>query len=195
MSQGVLAQGPDVSGLCMLACYPRAEEAEALAREGGSDPEKMHVTVVFLGEVAELDMQALQRVAAAVARKFPPLAGIIGGVGMFAAGDDGYPLIALPSVKRLSALRTRSEDALANVGIKSPSEFGWVPHLTLAYADDPELADTDALGKPLSFDALTLTVADERIDFPFVGPAAAAAPMSRFEQRRLEVLLREARAL
>lgn len=193
MSEIALAQGPDVSGLCMLACYPRLKEAEALAREGGNDPGKMHVTIIFLGDVAELDMQAVQRVAAAVARKFPPLTGIIGGVGVFAAGDEGYPLIALPSVKRLSALRTRSEDALANVGIKSPSEFGWVPHLTLAYADEPELADIDALGgKPLSFDALTLTIADERIDFPF-NDQIAEASMSRSEQRQVELLLRKAR--
>lgn len=194
MGSGIaLANSPDVSGLCMLACYPQEQEAEALARDGGSDPAKMHVTLVFLGEVAELDIAAVRRAAKLVATKVAPLSGTVGGVGMFAANEEGYPVLALPDVQGLSTLRTRVEDALATEGIKSPSEHGWTPHLTLAYVDEPELADTAVIGKPLSFNALTVTVADKRSDFALTGRAEEAAQMSRFEQRRIEFLVRKGR--
>ena len=56
-----LAARPDVSGLAMIALYPTAEEAGAIFTAGGNPAETIHVTMVFLGEAANIDMKAAAR--------------------------------------------------------------------------------------------------------------------------------------
>lgn len=193
-----LASRPDVSSLAMVACYPTEEQAADLASNGDNPPETMHVTLVFLGEVDELDLEAARRAVASVAKETPPLSGIVSGTGVFKAGDDGHPQIVIPSVKGLSTLRTRVVDALAAEGIVSPSEYDWVPHMTLSYVDDPAIPDMGVIDQPLDFGSLSLTVADNRTDYEFTGQeelSTAANHFSRAEQRKLRLLVKEARSI
>lgn len=194
-----LASRPDVSSLAMVAVYPTEEQAADLVVDGGSEAETMHCTLVFLGEVADLDLDAVQRAVASVARATAPLSGAISGVALFAKGDEGHPQVVIPSAKGLSTLRTRVVDALAAEGVYSASEYDWVPHMTLAYSDDPEIPDMSVVGKAVSFDSLSLAVADERSDFEFSGEeslgARSSEPLSRSEQRQVQLLLERARSL
>ena len=170
------AARPDVSELAMVAVYPTADEAEAISTVGGNPAETMHVTMVFLGDVAEIDLEAAARAVERVASDTAPLSGHVGGIGMFQGGDDGFPQLAIPNVQGLATLRTRLTDALAEEGVVSPSEHDWVPHMTLAYVDEASLPDDmSVIGSPLTFKDLSLTVADVRTDFPFVAPVVASA--------------------
>lgn len=170
--------GPDVSNLAMVAVYPQPSEAEAISLDGGHPSEKMHVTLVFLGEADSFDVEDVRQALAAVAEDTVPLAGTVGGVGRFARGPDGAPLIALPDVKDLSGLREAVASALADRGIESPSEHGWTPHLTLDYTQDGAMPPIDCLGKPLTFTTLSLTIADVRQDFPLAGQAETSPARS-----------------
>ena len=167
-AQITAAARPDVSQLAMVAVYPTPDEAEAISTAGGNPPETMHVTMVFLGEVGDLDLEAVARAVEKVASFTPALSGRVGGIGMFQGGPDGFPQLAIPNVSGLAELRTRLTDALAAEGVSSPSEHDWVPHMTLAYVEEPSLPeDLSVIGKPLTFDSLSLAVADARTDFPF----------------------------
>lgn len=171
----VTASGrPDVSQLAMVAVYPTPDEAETLASFGTHPAETMHCTMVFLGDVNEIDMEAAANAVARVARNTEPMSGRIGGVGMFAEGDDGVPVLAIPNVSGLSQLRTRCMDALAAEGVTSPSEHDWVPHMTLLYADEPTVPDLAVIGSPLTFDSLSFVVNDERTDYA-LGTLVASA--------------------
>ena len=169
------AGGPDVSNLAMVAVYPHPSEAEAIALPDGHPPEKMHVTLVFLGAADTFNHDDVRAALAQVANASEPLSGSVGGVGRFATGPDGAPLIALPYVKGLSALRESVASALSDRGIESPSEHGWTPHLTLDYTQDDAMPPTDCLGAPLSFSTLSLAIADQRQDFPLAATSVSAA--------------------
>lgn len=188
----------------MIAVYPTAEEAGEIAPASGNPAETMHVTMVFLGDVSEIDLEAAARAVGSVSGSTAPLSGVIGGVGMFAGGPDGYPQLAIPNVQGLSKLRADIVQALAEEGIVSPSEHDWVPHMTLAYVEEPALPDLSVLGLPVSFGQLTLAVEDKRKDFPFDPEGSAddvhrpdpvRASYSRSEQRHLEMLINQARGL
>lgn len=169
------AAGPDVSGLAMVAVYPTAEQAASVARDGGAEPDTLHVTMVFLGEVADIDLAAADRAVQAVAAETATMEGRVGGVGLFAAGPDGHPQLALPNVAGLAALRATVVAALADEGIESPSEHDWVPHMTLGYVPDPQLPDLDVIGEELTFATIALVVEDERTDYDFQGAVTASA--------------------
>jgi len=167
---GVVAAGrPDVTDLSMVAVYPRPDEQKALAVRGGNPADTMHVTLVFLGETDEEKRDAVLDVLERLAADLPPLEGAVGGVGRFKVGEDGAPIILLPDVLGLATLREAIAEELEAVGVVSPSEHGWTPHLTLRYADEDELDLPDVPDVPLHFDSISYVEADRRTDFPLEG--------------------------
>jgi 2'-5' RNA ligase len=159
------ASAPEVSNLAMVAVYPRFEEAQTLATPEGQDAGSLHVTLLFLGEADALDAPRAHQVAGSVAQSLPPLDGTVGGVASFGETPDGYPAIVLPDVQGLSTLQEAVRSALADAGIESPSEHGFLPHMTLDYADTATPPDEEAIGAPLHFDALSVVVGGKRTDY------------------------------
>lgn len=174
----------------MIALYPTEEEANALALADGNPAETLHTTMVFLGEVADVDMKAAARAVGSVSGSTAPLSGVVGGIGMFADGGDGFPQLALPDVVGLAKMRTDLIDKLAEENITTASEHDWVPHMTLAYVEEPELPDLSVLGSKLTFNQLSLVVNDVRKDFPLDPQGSSddvhrgAHSLSRADQRR-----------
>lgn len=206
----VLAAQPDVTQLAMVAVYPESGEAASVAAYGDTDPDKLHVTMVFLGDVTKIDMKAAARAVGSASGSTKPMSGKVGGVGLFGASEEGvYPQIAIPNVQGLAALRVLLVEKLAEEGIVSPSEHDWVPHMTLAYIDEPALPDVDVIGSTLTFNQLSLVVEDVRKDFPLdpqgsaddvhrPDPGEKAAARTRFTRaglRRREMLLTQAKEL
>jgi 2'-5' RNA ligase len=173
VASGELAAAPDVSGQAMVAVYPRGMQQQQLARAYGQDASTIHCTMIFLGDVAQLDLAALHTAVATVAERNQPLEGKVGGVGLFARGDVAHPMLALPSVAGLSTLREDLALRLSLVGIESASEWGWMPHITLAYVEEPTI-DLEVMGQDLHFDTLSVVVADERTDYRLGGTSASA---------------------
>lgn len=160
---------PDVSELAMIAVYPRPDEQKALAVRGGNAADTMHVTLVFLGEQDPEVRDTVLDALSMLAQEFSPLEGTVGGIGRFKAGEDGAPIILLPDVRGLAALRSTVADELEARAVVSPSEHGWMPHLTLRYADPDELDLPDVPDVPLHFDSISYVEGDRRTDFPLEG--------------------------
>jgi len=180
----------------MIALYPLPEEAAEIASFGSLPPETMHVTMVFLGDVADINMKAAAHAVGQASGSTAPMTGRVGGAGVFASGEDGFPQIAIPNTQGLSALRALLVQKLADGGVASPSEHDWVPHMTLAYIEEASLPDLGVLGLPLTFNQLSLVVNDERKDFPLDpqgssddAPVRAGIRFSRAEMRKRELLL------
>lgn len=184
--------------LAMVAVYPTATEAGRIAASvvggAGEEASLMHVTMVFLGEADEVDLKAAARAVGSVSGSTAPLAGKIGGAGVFGEMEKGYPQIAIPDVPGLAKMRTDLIDALAEEEITTPSEHDWVPHMTIDYVTEALLPDLGVIGVPLTFSTLSLVVNDERKDFP-LDPEGSSddvhrpdrSGLSRAEQRRLAV--------
>jgi 2'-5' RNA ligase len=172
------AAAPDPAST-MVALYPTQEQAAALALPGGEPAGILHVTLCYLGEtVGPLTrvMDALRPVTA----RHAALNGRVGGVGAFQEGDDGVPLLALPSVPGLVELRVDVAKALTDAGVAYSRDYGYVPHMTMAYLQAPaqvDLAGATFVGAPLTFGSVWVVRGDsERIELPLTGvPPLTAA--------------------
>lgn len=179
--------GPDTGDLAMVAVYPRRAEAEALAVEGGLEVEDLHVTLVFLGDVGELDVDAIHEAVSTAALANNPLEGAVGGFGAFAENDDGVPVIALPDVKGLTKLREDAVKELFAHDVESPSEHGFLPHMTLIYSENGERPVTEGLGQELHFDSISVVVGGERTDYS-LGRLSEEADMSVIGEAHVKII-------
>ena len=107
----------------------------------------LHLTLLYLGKAKELGesaLEAIQKATEKVCARHEPLKMCITGAGVFSKGDKGTPVYLVPNAKGLSALQADLEQVIGSI-VDLPSDHGWVPHMTIAYADDkpeiPELTD------------------------------------------------------
>jgi len=163
----------------MVALYPHPMVANQLALPGGTAPEDIHVTLAFLGTIADqsgarADIEASLR---ALAADSEPMDGLYNGIGRFVADDrgEGWPLVALPDVPGLSTFREDVVDALVAAGADVANNHGFTPHSTLAYVT-PDFESTadyvldsgiDAI--PVRFDAVWLCWGADRVEIPLSG--------------------------
>lgn len=146
-----------------------------LALPGGEAPEQLHVTIVYLGDVAQVG-ERRDELAALVqewASTQAALSGEVSGVGLFSAGPTPitYASADLPA---LPDARQRLVQVLTQAGFEVPNTHGYTPHITLAYADRRE-ANVRAL--PLWFEGCVLAWAGERIGCPFGAPISPPEPV------------------
>jgi 2'-5' RNA ligase len=181
-----MADQPDYSGSCMIALYPPARIAEALAIDGGLNPEDLHLTIAYTGDAADVDPEALAAAAKALASR-PPLAAMISGHARFTGGDQDC-IGALADSPELEQLRADARTVLDSHGIGIPSEHGFTPHIAVKYqgTDDP-----DPVGRlapiPVTFAAVSAVHGDVRTDFHFHVPEPAEATPPHLDLTRLAI--------
>jgi 2'-5' RNA ligase len=170
---------PDYSGSCMIALYPPAKIAEALAIEDGFNPEDIHLTIAYTGDAADVDPEALTAAAKALAGR-PPFTAMLSGHARFTGTGDGDAIVALADAPELEALRRDAHRALGEQGLSQASAHGYVPQLTMRFIgpDDP-----DPVGRlaplPVTFSAISAVHGDKRTDFHFHAPEPAEASPPR----------------
>lgn len=173
----------------MLCVKPRPAEAEAIADPDGEPPDYLHVTLVFLGEVEDGDVQAIVEAVQPVAASHAPLTGVVGGYGRFEPAGVG---ILLPDVPGLVELRVAVTEALVDADLDYARNHGFEAHITID--SDPETDEADLMlsrsGEPLHFDALLLVRGDEIVaELPLVGRpplTAAGVPDTSGLEKRVE---------
>lgn len=137
----------------MVALYPLEEEARAIARENGEPPEDLHVTLFFFEDATDLPDEL-------TVDGMGELSGAISGIARFQEGEDGVPIVALPSVVGLNELRAYLTGELSGYSEK----YGFIPHMTLGYdeVEDPE----GAVGLPVTFTHVCVATKDGKRFFP-----------------------------
>lgn len=169
-----LAASAHAPASSMVAVYPTAEQAAMIARPGGEEPDVIHCTLAFLGELDPDQAEAALAAVAKVADDFGVLEGEVGGVASFGDNGSGHPSIVLPDVNGLAELRHAVVTALSEAGIDYATNHGWTPHLTLSYAEEPSPPEAYLIGHPLTFETLTVSRGDVRRDLDLRGGIAAA---------------------
>jgi RNA 2',3'-cyclic 3'-phosphodiesterase len=110
---------------------------EQLARSAADvkwvEPDSMHLTLLFLGEVAELDLVPICRVVAEGAKELPPFQFTISGIGAFPTPRRPKVLWAgvTDGIEALRELHERLEGPLLELGCYRREERAYTPHLTL----------------------------------------------------------------
>lgn len=169
--QAEVAAAVDYTGGSMVCLFIDQTTAADIAVYDGQPPDDLHITLAFLPEGVDEPESVAARLFD-VAQMFYPLAGQIGGLGMFADSGEGVPVIALPDVPGLSDFRTAVAAVLEDAGVVVADNHGWLPHVTLAYG--ATTMDANIVGTPIQFGELSLVVGAERWDLPFGGPVVAA---------------------
>ena len=166
-------QVPDFTGSAMVSFPLPFGVAEKLAVPNGLPPGDMHVTIAYLGPSEALTVDQVVAIADVLQMSVSiappgPLRGRVGGIGMFAPGEDGTPVWVTPDVQGLAELGADIRQRIAQV-VELPSEHGFVPHITLTYLDAPE--EGLALPAPpelaLEFDRVEFKVGEARVSFRF----------------------------
>lgn len=165
---------PDYSDGCMIALYPPAATAKALAVDGGLPPDDMHVTVAYLGDASEVDPDVLRTVVEQLAER-QAFTAQISGAARFTGGDKDV-IVALIDSADLEDLRRDTLDALHAQGIEIPRDHGYTSHCTLSYLDADEPSPIERLpAEPMHFAALSAVHGTNRTDIPLAHPVEAPA--------------------
>lgn len=167
----------------MIALVPSTTDAQRLVVEGGELLEQLHLTLVYLGEAADIDDdsrdQLLQRVRSFVDDVTGPIVGNAFGIAAFnPTGDEpcvvmlvgsseGFPLDDVHEAAIWAAEESSIDTSLS----KRP----WIPHITLMYVNDGDgwVRDMDEIEQrvgPIVFDRIRVAFGGEIHDFSFNTP-------------------------
>lgn len=182
------AGGPDPgphSGAMLALSFP-APVTAGLAVPGGLPADDLHVTLVYLGDPAELDPLALieaDAVAAELAAGWP--APVVEFTHVGHLGDD--PEVAAVALEgyapALHEFRRALVQALTAAGVPWSDRWAFRPHLTLTYLPADE-ASAEWPAGPLpehvsvAPDGVLRAFGPDRVVYPFGGPVAAAGRVS-----------------
>jgi 2'-5' RNA ligase len=163
---------PDFSNDGMIALYPPLDVAQSIAVDGGLPPEEMHVTVAYLGDTADIDVDVLREVVAQLAER-QPFTVQFAGHARFTGGDKDV-IVVLADSPDLEDLRRDTLDALRERGIEVPRDHGYTAHCTITYLDpDDEAPLTRLDAQSVEFTTLAAVHGTDRTDFTLEHPIAA----------------------
>lgn len=147
-------------------------------------PDDMHVTLAYLGRVGvdvdEDAVEGLTDLLRSALGEMDPLEGSIGGSITFpgSAHSDGRTVhAAAVDVPGLEVLRAAVVAACVDAGLTVRADHGWVPHLTLAYAEPGATAlhvDMD-VQVPARIRSVDVVVGGVRTGIPIGQPTKAPA--------------------
>lgn len=97
------------------------------------EPESMHVTLLFLGEVDDRELHSVCRAVTNVAAQVPPFTLAFGGVGAFPTPRRPKVVWAgiTDGADQLRVLYGKLEERMLDLGCYRTEERGYTPHLTL----------------------------------------------------------------
>jgi 2'-5' RNA ligase len=157
---------PDYSGHAVVALYPDVKVAQDYAITGGLEPEKMHVTMAYLGLAADVDKAAVDKALRSLPAR-QAFTARISGHARFTGGEEDV-LVALVDSPEIEQLRIDLLRALDKQGIEIPKDHGFTPHMTIAYMDPQALAPVVRLEPAdVTFDAVTLKHAKTKKSYTF----------------------------
>lgn len=113
-------------------------QRDRLPRARWVEPEAMHLTLVFLGEVEEKAISQLQAGLTGVFAAETPVGARLGSIGAFPEGRPPRVIwLAVELSRDLGGLQRRALESCKRVAGATPDEKPFRPHLTLARCAPP----------------------------------------------------------
>lgn len=183
-----LTAAADVMDGAMIALVPSPADLERLAVPGGEPIEQLHLTLVYLGEAADIDQETRDALIA-WARDLAPTWDSVEGDGFAPSwfnptGDEPCLTLVCSGADLAEMHETALADAIDIMELPE-QRLPWIPHITITYIDDdPEsggaMAVFDAWGMgnvqrtgPIVFDRIRLAFGGEVTDVPLGSPSEA----------------------
>lgn len=162
----------------MIALIPAAEDAAALAVDGGEPVDQLHCTLLFLGEADlynDQERAAIVDMCRQIAAVSDPVEAEAFAVAMFnPGGDDPCVVYGLSGAELAGLYEAVAADVDPGVDQHQP----YVPHVTAIYTADANLVGQlrDRCG-PVMFDRLRVAFGDQTVDLPLGEPEEEDEPM------------------
>lgn len=164
-----MSDEPDYTSHAMVALYPPEAFAARFAIPGGLEPDKLHVTMAYLGLAGDVDKEAVLRALRSLPQR-EPFTASISGHARFTGGEEDV-LVALVDSPHIEKLRIDLLAALKRQGITVPADHGFTPHMTLAYMDAQAMTPVFRLEpEGVEFGAVWLKHAKDKTAFLFGEP-------------------------
>lgn len=172
----------------MLALIPTPNDAEHLALEGGIPVEQLHLTLWFLGEVADMPPELQQALLAETESRARTFGAVVADPGAFGAAvwnphGDSSCVVYNVGGGRLRQARDEFHQGVVNApgnvdGSRPAWEMPeqhqpWVAHICAQYGGDPAVLlpqMVERLG-PVTFDRVRLALGEQAFDFELAAPA------------------------
>jgi len=106
--------------------------------------DNLHMTLAFLGETSDMDAIQVLKSMFETAEYQPKVAGQVQGLARFISGGEQDAFVLTFDSPGLPLLYKTLSSNLDWKGVKTPSDHGFIPHITIAYIgkDDEIPADT-----------------------------------------------------
>lgn len=165
----------------MIAFYPSPEMALALHTAlGGYNlvaPADMHMTLVYLGEIADLEAQGITQekvlgVLNDLGGVLKPVQGVISGTGRFTNThlEDKDAIVLLVDSPQLPDVRMVVTNELTAQSIPYAQNHGFTPHITLLYVGKGDAAHYLPPVAEIVFSRITLAWGDVKTDVELTKP-------------------------
>lgn len=156
----------------MVALVPSAEDAARLAVAGGLPAEALHMTLMYLGDAADIGPAVQQDVIDSVSAAINGMPVVVGEVFHVAAfnpqgGERPACMVYGVGGDLVDAAHTLVNEAVWSASPKQKAP--WDAHITASYADDLGLLATMAerVG-PVRFDRIRIAFARQNLDIPLI---------------------------
>lgn len=191
-----LVAAAEVHTGAMVALIPSEQDGQRLAVDGGEPVDQLHLTLMYLGEAADISPETQQAIvdglrglvedAVRPDYEMPVMADGF-AISAFNPGDNAQAdgkqrdtcIVLGVSGDDLDTFHGMVKDAVDEV-VSEPSGFTlpdqhapWIPHVTLAFTDDLSMVEqlVDRVGRVV-FDRVRVAFGGDNIDIPLAGVAA-----------------------
>jgi 2'-5' RNA ligase len=136
-------------GGAMICVKVDPKVANQLAVVGGEAPERMHITLAYLGDSVDLMApdETVLEVMTEVSEAHPKIKASLSGIGRFENADTGEDaVVALVDAPGLETLREHLVHELEEAGVEVRKDHGFTPHITIAYVGFHEQLPVSRIG-------------------------------------------------
>lgn len=178
VSDSALVAAGDYSRSGMIALIPTAGNAQRLAVENGELPDDLHVTLMYLGDISDIDEETVSHLMNAVGEVADenPLPVVADGFNVALFNPHSFERDTCVTLGLSGSslhnfyrkLRKRVMQKIVDHSYEIPEQHEpWIPHVTLAYSDDHSLVQrlADRAGD-ITFDRVRLALGDDTYDIP-----------------------------
>lgn len=145
----------------MVAAYP--DNPETLALDGYEPADRLHVTLAYLGDAADVAddvREDVHRLAAAIAADYLPFDASVTGIAEFGSGTEEACAVLLVEAAAFEGMRDTFMAHLAEMLPMSDAKPHFVPHITLGYGADPGALE-DYAGRSVTFSRIGAAFGEE----------------------------------
>ena len=130
---------------------------------GGNDNSPPHITVLYIGDVPEENIDSIVKICADVAQKFTPIECEFGEVDTFPNGVYGVPhIVHIIASKELESLHHLLWGLIQKSGLDVEHRFTYNPHTTLKYLPEGKKYNGKIPKGKFTVDSLIVSVFKEK---------------------------------